>query len=309
MRNPQTPTTDRYLDLTFFRSDQPSTYLIPETSSTFKLVERRPRIHLTKTCSESFAGLTASIPDPCKGANIMAEAPRGYRIFALPRNCSDPSTWKDLVERQKNFRLMALQVSPEAYASTYEREMQLAWETWEDRLKDTQATTFVAVATLESKHPGMRNLDMSAILAGDWLGHLVLVEIEDDLDNSTSTVSPSTESNEDRVDDVVPARRFRLSGMFVKPTAQRLGVGRTLVEHAIWTIKSQMGRDIQFTLVVDADNDPARALYERSGFRVVREEWYESDRAEIYAPKEPLWKLAAHMEYQARAASVNRNSS
>ncbi|KAK7535960.1 uncharacterized protein J3D65DRAFT_626929 [Phyllosticta citribraziliensis] len=244
----------------------------------------------------------------------MAEAhpPRGYRIFALPRNCPDPSIWKDLVERQKTFRLMALQNSPQAFSSTYEKEVQFAFETWENRLKDTQATTFVAVATLESRDPGKRgNLDMSAILAGDWLGHLVLFEIGDDSENSPSKASSSTES-EDQAGDALPVRRFRLAGMFVKPATQRMGVGRTLLEHAIWTIRSQVGKDVRFTLVVDADNDAARSLYERSGFRVVREEWYESspqDRAGIYAQQEPPRKLATHMEYQARASSVNRKSS
>ncbi|KAL1625383.1 60S ribosomal protein L10A [Diplodia seriata] len=71
--------------------------------------------------------------------------PNAVAVATLPKRYFDKSAWDDLVSRQKSFRLFSLTSAPEAFGSTIERELQFTWDTWESRLTNPQATTFVAI--------------------------------------------------------------------------------------------------------------------------------------------------------------------
>ena len=59
---------------------------------------------------------------------------------------------------------------------------------------------------------------------------------------------------------------WHVTGLAVDPQAQRMGVGRALVEALIDEARKRGGR--RLTLRVFAPNEPARRLYERLGFEV-----------------------------------------
>ena len=59
------------------------------------------------------------------------------------------------------------------------------------------------------------------------------------------------------------AHKGRLVGMYVRPSARKVGVGRRLVETIIESARHSVEL---IQLAVVSDNEPARRLYERLGF-------------------------------------------
>jgi hypothetical protein len=72
-----------------------------------------------------------------------------YSTIQLPRSFDDNPDGVQLLDqlarRSKLLRLDALRTNPEAYASSYEREILFTDKQWEDRVKNPSARTFVAV--------------------------------------------------------------------------------------------------------------------------------------------------------------------
>lgn len=106
-------------------------------------------------------------------------------------------------------------------------------------------------------------------------------------------------------EDVDTIPHFHFNGMFVSPSARGCGVGEALIRRAIFDAIAEVGesngspsldndllspdataesgnlgsggkrgRKVLFTIVVDADNEGARRLYEKVGFAGVRVEKY-----------------------------------
>lgn len=70
---------------------------------------------------------------------------------------------------------------------------------------------------------------------------------------------------------------FRLNGMFTRPEARGQGIAKALIERFFEYGRdeaSKAGKDFVCTVVVDADNTPAKTLYEKSGFVPLIEEPY-----------------------------------
>ncbi|KAJ3579333.1 hypothetical protein NPX13_g1227 [Xylaria arbuscula] len=65
-----------------------------------------------------------------------------YKITVIPVNDEGSRFY---LEKYKPFRLASLQQDPQAFGSTYERELAFDEETWLSRIKNPLATTFVAV--------------------------------------------------------------------------------------------------------------------------------------------------------------------
>lgn len=57
----------------------------------------------------------------------------------------DADSVRSHVDRYKAFRLLSLQTSPEAFGSTYAREVAFTDDVWYSRLADPIATTFFAL--------------------------------------------------------------------------------------------------------------------------------------------------------------------
>lgn len=65
-----------------------------------------------------------------------------FEIVQIPR---DDSSIRSYVEQYKTFRLLALKTNPEAFGSTYEREIAFSDDIWYGRLENPQATTFLVL--------------------------------------------------------------------------------------------------------------------------------------------------------------------
>jgi hypothetical protein len=63
-------------------------------------------------------------------------------IIQIPR---DEESVRSHIERYKAFRLLSLKTAPQAFGSTYEREVAHPDEIWYDRLSDPRANTYIAL--------------------------------------------------------------------------------------------------------------------------------------------------------------------
>jgi ribosomal protein S18 acetylase RimI-like enzyme len=127
----------------------------------------------------------------------------------------------------REVRLAALTDSPEAFSSTLERELGFDEQLWRSRLGS--------------------NVSFLAWRADQPVGTVTVLD--------TDII----------VDDHGFSDAWHLVAMWVSPAARRLGVGAQLVDAAVDAAKS--GGAPALLLWVVETNDPARALYERLGFR------------------------------------------
>ncbi|KAL1644781.1 60S ribosomal protein L10A [Diplodia intermedia] len=198
--------------------------------------------------------------------------PNAVAVATLPKRYFDKSAWDDLVSRQKSFRLFSLTSAPEAFGSTIERELQFTWDTWESRLTNPQATTFVAIP---DDPASQGRLDIRQLLQHEWLGQLVLLRMyQKDRTELSANASPWTALKDGVMrDDAVP--HYHFNGMFVVPAARGQGIARKLIEHAIASSTPSDAVHAKYTVIVWAKNEPAKRAFETCGFRVVGEETYE----------------------------------
>ncbi|HET7014403.1 MAG TPA: GNAT family N-acetyltransferase [Streptosporangiaceae bacterium] len=125
----------------------------------------------------------------------------------------------------REVRLTALTDSPEAFSSTLERELEFPEQLWRDRIGS--------------------NIGLLAWQADRPVGTVAVLSTEiADTHGFTGA--------------------WHLVGMWVSPTARRLGVGARLVEAAADAARS--GSAPALLLWVVESNDAARTLYERQGF-------------------------------------------
>jgi hypothetical protein len=65
-----------------------------------------------------------------------------FEIIQIPR---DDASIRLHVERYKTFRLLALKTDPDAFGSTYSREVAFTEDVWYNRLANPQVQTFLAL--------------------------------------------------------------------------------------------------------------------------------------------------------------------
>lgn len=68
--------------------------------------------------------------------------PLPVEIIQIPR---DDASIRVYIDRYKAFRLLSLKTAPQAFGSTYERELAHPDETWYSRLADPSANTYIAL--------------------------------------------------------------------------------------------------------------------------------------------------------------------
>lgn len=214
-------------------------------------------------------------------------------ITALPRTCPDDAVWNALVGRQKDFRLLSLKVAPDAFGSTYQREQQFTWDTWENRLRNPHATTLVAIPAVPGTENGTQtHLGSAELLRREWLGQLVLFRMnQEDRAKLSANASPWTALKEGNAD-ATALSHFHLNGMFVTPAARGQGIARRLIEHALACHSSGGSVSPRYTVIVWARNESARRAFEGCGFKVIGEEMHQSG-----SPEQPRQELALMLEY------------
>lgn len=197
-------------------------------------------------------------------------------VIILPKSLSSTEKSELLVNRYKRFRLLSLQLSPEAFGSTYATEAAFPLKIWESRVSNPLATNLIAVAT-ESSPRRLEAPGTDLILEKDWLASLTLVGPFNEEDASKKFeamyIRPGIVTEGDS------KWCFALSAMYVLPTARGGGLGGKLVEYAK-TIASELvgGEKARILLVVDFENEGARRTYEKCGFEVIERHWFDDYR-------------------------------
>jgi len=180
-----------------------------------------------------------------------------YEVVQIPH---DPDAVRSHVSNYKAFRLLSLQTAPDAFISTYARESAFPDETWYERLANPFATTFVAfqsdhiVSTLTLLGPLPNSAEESSPLESPWAA-------------VTQDVSVSSTGAD--------FLHFRINGMFTLPGARQQGIAKALIDGAIRNVAErakESGKDGVVTIAVESENLPAKLLYIKCGFAVIKEE-------------------------------------
>ncbi|RHZ64513.1 hypothetical protein CDV55_106794 [Aspergillus turcosus] len=197
-------------------------------------------------------------------------------IALIPQVFPTPQELDKIVDQYKHLRLAGLKQDPKAFLSKYETEAEFPYERWVSRIQNPQARTFIALAGDE---PVPSSDDaLTALLSREWLGTVTIVgpkfamSCEIDLDAPWKVFTEGdryTTPADNR--DVVAV--YMITGMFMLPAWRGRGNGRRLVEAATkYTQGASATERTLLVLLVEADNEAARKLYERCGFQKCSEE-------------------------------------
>ncbi|KAF7912840.1 uncharacterized protein EAF01_001861 [Botrytis porri] len=163
---------------------------------------------------------------------------------------------RSYVGRYKEFRLLSLQVAPEAFASNYSTEAAFLDEVWYERLANPHAATHFAlenseiIGTVSMLGPLIHGPEDMTVLGNPWQA------IGDKTSNEQAT------------------GHYRMNGVFTLPDVRGQGVGKSLIEAALQYAGGEaagQGKAFVCSVVVESDNARARRLYERCGFVAMKE--------------------------------------
>ncbi|KAH8808294.1 hypothetical protein F5884DRAFT_821670 [Xylogone sp. PMI_703] len=177
-----------------------------------------------------------------------------YEIVELPH---EPQAIQSHVDKYKAFRLFSLQESPEAFGSTYAREIAFADDIWVQRLSNPLATTFVA--------------RKSGAIASTLT---ILGPIYEDPGKLPPSWNPWTAVAVEQASQG-PVLYFQINGMFTHPEARGQGLASRLIEEAFSFSRARavsLGKEFAVNISVKSANTAAKTLYEKCGFKIVREE-------------------------------------
>ncbi|KAJ7074162.1 acyl-CoA N-acyltransferase [Mycena amicta] len=153
--------------------------------------------------------------------------PYTYRPIPQPISSADLDAYIAL-------RLLALKTNPEAFGSTYTRELLNTLEIWRERIGNPGRITFIAADSQDARE-------------GEWAG-------------TASIITP----------ELAEADMYYLVGMWVHPDHRRKGVGKTLVQNAIAWVRAQTegqpDSKRRISLEVHRPNTGAKAMYDGLGF-------------------------------------------
>jgi ribosomal protein S18 acetylase RimI-like enzyme len=201
--------------------------------------------------------------------NMATERPGKANIdlIVIPKSCAEAVSWASLVQKAKDFRLNSLQESPEAFGSSYGREIAFTEDVWADRLTNPQATSIVAVHRKEHLDANADDVvKVRALLENTWAATTTLIQIDDW--GYPSNLHPDATRASDSL-------LFRLNGVYVAPSYRAQGIGKATIADSLVVgraMASSLGVTARFQVRVDKPNIAAKTLYERAGFRVFQEE-------------------------------------
>lgn len=207
--------------------------------------------------------------------SLMAPTPN-FGFVTIPRSCDDTELWRRVVQKWTEFRLMSLQESPEAFASTFEREAAFTHDVWADRLVNPQATMLVALAN--SQHPDQReHAAVQALVDGNWMATTVLIQPANNtqtrlLSSSSPWLSITSDASISEEQQAASSSiLFILNGVYVAPAYRGQGVGYATLHEAFYTgqaiASSRNVTQAHFQVRVDSDNTAAIQMYTKAGFR------------------------------------------
>ena len=194
---------------------------------------------------------------------------KSFTIKALPKTWASEEEFLDLVTAYRSYCLFKLRSAPDAFAVTYEQEIQSSHDTWIQRLRNKDAVQFVACRNNKEEWVGMivvsrpslddgalqpvnYNLDSAVIYAKSTAG----IDIED-----ASSVQG------------LSSLLYKINALFVDPSARGRGLGRSLVRECLdFVEKDTRTRRLvssKVRIIVDSWNEHAIKLYSSLGFESV----------------------------------------
>nr|POE49306.1 hypothetical protein CFP56_32456 [Quercus suber] len=236
-----------------------------------------------------------------------------HQIVDLADVIRNSSNEDSIVSKFRAFRLHALRTSPEAFASSYEIEVQREPNQSLQRLISPKAAHFIAV------NP---SADLLSLAEQKWLGMIVLLGPED----QTSSVTVSAQSDPftrltlcSSNDESEPKEKltrvwhYHLNGVFVCPSSRKTGLGTALIQTALGKATSHARSNevysISVTVLVDSENKAARYLYETAGFKAMSSERYvQQPRSLVRDESKPKERTAVYMELCLDASEASSRS-
>ncbi|KAF7936021.1 uncharacterized protein EAE98_002240 [Botrytis deweyae] len=163
---------------------------------------------------------------------------------------------RSYVGKYKEFRLLSLQVAPEAFPSNYSTEAAFSDEVWYKRLANPHAATYFAlenskiIGTVSMLGPLIYGPEDMTVLGNPW------------------------QAIGDKKPNELAIRHYRMNGVFTLPDVRGQGVGKALIEAALKYAGGEaavQGKAFVCSVVVESENSGARRLYERCGFVATKE--------------------------------------
>lgn len=246
------------------------------------------------------------------------------RIFQAPKLldlASADALSIALAERCRAFRLHGLKTAPEAFASSYDAEVEMPLDfTWQ-RLTNPRARTFVAVrpkAGAEMPKGSTEEILLSPSI--EWLGNIALLgPMRDHTAQKIADMrAPANASAEiGYINDLVrrdlatgweneeygDTMHFFVGGMFVDLPARRMGVGLQLINAVLEDAKTRARKEglkaLNVAIMVEEFNDAARLLYEKAGFVAKgRSNFIQQKRDLPEGEVQRAERVALYMEYR-----------
>ncbi|KAG4288636.1 hypothetical protein FPRO06_03458 [Fusarium proliferatum] len=187
--------------------------------------------------------------------------------------------WGKLVDQYKEFRLLSLQLSPESFSSNYTREAEFTQDKWEARLSNPLSSSIVITSNPKASSVD----DLSLILNQPWLASLVLYG---PLEAKTAAKTwedlqkfePGSTYFGPIADEIESA--YVLNAIYVPPSQRRKGLANKLIEHAKdLSVRQNEGKKVMLVLLVNFNSVAAMKCYEKSGFEVVHDYWFDDPNA------------------------------
>ncbi|MCJ1389177.1 hypothetical protein MMC18_002032 [Xylographa bjoerkii] len=199
-------------------------------------------------------------------------ANQSFFIQTLPVKWNDKEKLQKTATALRSLRLGALQLAPDAYAST---------------LQDPQARHLVA--TLKQKSDG-KEVDQVSELeqSGKWIGLIVVMEnhgservsasAPPSYNTSQKTMTSAMAMKEIETTKVSTRIFYQLHGLFVHPVVQRRGLGKALITESYNYVKTRIIEQrllsARVDVLVDSWNSSAKNLYLSCGFEFVSQDNY-----------------------------------
>ncbi|KAI0140143.1 hypothetical protein F4776DRAFT_662278 [Hypoxylon sp. NC0597] len=162
------------------------------------------------------------------------------------------------LDHYKPFRLAALKQDPDAFGSTYAREINFIEEDWLSRINNRLVKTFVAVPPNDR-----RRVLSTTSLIGPFLNQ----DPESNPFQACTEMTGDSDQHHNHVE--ASPLSFQLSGVYTTPDVRGKGIAKavvnTAVEEAVMYAKQQ-NRKLNLSVVVYASNHAAIAFYQSCGF-------------------------------------------
>jgi GNAT superfamily N-acetyltransferase len=197
-------------------------------------------------------------------------------VYLVPKPAqSQPSDISLLIERYRTTRLTALQLDPDAFGSTYAREIQFTDEIWLSRLLNPLSRTLVSV---DVKPPLTEPVDLTR---HEWLGTATILgpKVLSKTKGSSVWTTYTRDNSNDPPD--WPAVKdsnaiYMIAGVFVHPSRRRQGRGKRLIQAVVSAATEEAKRAgasrVTILLEIESENQAPDRLYESAGFWAVDRE-------------------------------------